>query len=387
MRVIVAVLCLALVSFAGCSDSEEGEDPMDAVGVEPQYRDDETNFTVDQPTLPRTPPAPGERTLDEVPTWRLGEWWQYRMTSHFDGTTYDFLRVVAGTEHGNYLVGFPVDQFVNDVMVLHVPGYGDILRDDLSYAAHDVPYAPLNFPLEEGKTWTTHFEAENNVLTFVVEEVDEANGTAFMTASASGGQGGGQFTYDAALGEISRWISPGYADYEIVDHGYNYTGAVRVPHDHDLIFFHGRLAGAVDLASPLVPPNPVLPTETAPVEEGYDRASFAIILFDGIVSNGQSAGGASPGDLGLSRGYYSVRATAPDGTVYETTMMPGESPIKIVNYGHEGPAGDWDLEFVAGGEGIAFLEGIGYHSIDIEMPSGCVLASANADHHTQLCKA
>lgn len=383
MRVTLVLVCLSLVGLSGCVDDDEPNVPVDATDLEPQFRDEETNFTVDQPTLPRLPPAEGERGLDEVPTWRLGEWWKYRMTSHFDGSTYDFVRVVAGTEHGNYLVGFPVDQFVNDVMVLHVPGYGDIQRTDLSYDAHDVPYAPLSFPLEEGKTWTTHFEAPNNVLTFLVEEVDERNGTAYMTASATGGQGGGQFTYDAELGEISRWISPGYADYEIVDHGYNYTGAVRVPHDHDLIFFHGRLAGVVDLNSSLVPPNPVMPMETITVAEGYDRASFAFILVDRIVS-----GGAGTNAIPTATGYYSVKATAPDGTVYEESLTPADGQtVKIVNFGHEGPAGDWQVEYVAAGEGIAFLEGIGYHSIDIEMPGGCVRASANANHHTQLCRA
>ncbi len=385
MRALMSVLCLALVGISGCVDTDDPNDPVqDPVAEEPQFRDLETNFTVDQPTLPTLPPAPGERGFD-VPTWRLGEWWKYRMTSHFDGQTYDFLRVVAGTEHGNYLVGFPVDQFVNDVMVLHVPGYGDIKRDDLSYDAHDVPYTPLNFPLEEGKTWTTHYESTTNPLTFVVEEVDEENGTAFMTAS--GGQGSGQFIYDAELGEISSWISPGYAAYEIVDHGYNYSGVVRVPHDHDLIFFHGRLAGVVDLNSSAVPPNPMLPTQTISIAEGYDRASFALIIFDGIASNGQDANGVGPGNLAMARGYYSLKATAPDGTVYETTMMPGDAPVSITTFGHDGPSGDWQLEVVAAGEGAALLEGIGYHSIDIELPSGCVQASANANHHTALCKA
>ncbi len=386
MRVIFAVAFLAMVMFAGCIDKEQQPAVESADSNEPQFLDTETNFTVDQPTLPRLPPAEGERGFD-VPTWRLGEWWKYRMVSHFDGQIYEFMRVVAGTEHGNYLVGFPVEDFVNDVMVLHVPGYGDIQRADLSYAAHDVPYVPLNFPLEEGKTWVSNFESETNPLTFLVEEVDEVNGTAFI--SASGGQGSGVFTYDAEFGEISRWYSNGYADYSIMDHGYNYTGVVRVPHDHDLIFMNGRIAGVVDAGNfSLNNPAPMLPTETIEVAEGYDRASFAAILLDGVVSNGQNVSGVSPSTVPVARGYYSIKATAPDGTVYEATLGPGDGrSVNIASFGHEGPAGTWTLEAIAVGEGIALLEGIGYHSIDIDLPSGCVLASANANHHAQLCKA
>ena len=34
----------------------------------------------------------------------------------------------------------------------------------------------------------------------------------------------------------------------------------------------------------------------------------------------------------------------------------------------------------------AFVEGIGYHSIDVDLPSGCVVASANAEHHAANCR-
>src|SRR5688572_31222349 len=55
----------------------------------------------------------------------------------FDGSVREFYRVVAGSEAGNYLVGFPVNEFSNDVLVMHAPGYGDINRADLSYETHD----------------------------------------------------------------------------------------------------------------------------------------------------------------------------------------------------------------------------------------------------------
>ncbi len=379
MRGVFLFLLCAL--FAGCADTQDDTEPSIEAPVEAQYEDPDTGFQVDRPSLPREPPAAGERNFDEPPQWRLGEWWTYRITDHFEGNTYDVTRVVAGTEHGNYLVGFPEDAFSNDVMILHVPGYGDIKADDLSYDAHDVPYAPVQWPLVEGESWMTSFEALDNVLTFVVEKVDEDNGTALLTAA--GGQGAGTFIYDVEMGEISRWISPGYADYEIVDHGYNYTGLVRVPHDHDLIFYHGRYVGLGDLSEQTLPPTLVAPIETITIEEGYDRTSFALILFDKILSQ-QAGANAIP----TPTGYYSVKVTAPDGTVYEETLQPGDTgSVNIAGFGHDDPTGDWQLEVIAGGEGAAMIEGIGYHSIDIELPSGCVLASQNANHHQTLCDA
>lgn len=43
------------------------------------------------------------------------------------------------------------------------------------------------------------------------------------------------------------------------------------------------------------------------------------------------------------------------------------------------------MEHVAGGAGFAFAEGIGCHSIDVELPSGCVVASFNAQRHAVAC--
>jgi hypothetical protein len=59
--------------------------------------------------------------------------------------------------------------------------------------------------------------------------------------------------------------------------------------------------------------------------------------------------------------------------------------LRIVAIGHDDPTGTWTLEHLAAGAGIAFVEGIGYHSIDIELPSGCVVASFNAQHHNTAC--
>jgi hypothetical protein len=335
--------------------------------------------------MPRDPPAAGGRTLDAAPQWRLGEWWTYRMTDGFTGGSYEFTRVVAGEDRaaGNYLVGFPVNEFNNDVMLFHIPGFGDIRQSDLSYETHDAVFQMLDFPLEDGKTWEAEFEG-TGLGTAIVAAGDD--GTATVELITQGYNVVGE--YDAGLGEFrSMTINNGtYAEYEVVGHGYDFRGLVRVPHAHDLIFIHGRLAGAADVG-----PNPEMqapvvgiglstsPTETVTIADGYDRAAFIIAV----------GGGAGFG-LPPAVGYFQETVTAPDGSVYQETLTPADvaagTGLKVTAFGHDFPEGEWNLQHVAAGAGIAFVEGIGYHSIDIDLPSGCVVSSFNAQHHNADCK-
>src|SRR5438046_646620 len=122
MRTTVLSLLVALAFLAGCADksastADQAADP----GV--QFQSDVLQLSL--PTMPREAPAAGERTLDKAPEWRLGEWWSYKLTDGFAGNTYEFTRVVAGQDKaaGNYLVGFPIDEFDNNVMLFHTPGF------------------------------------------------------------------------------------------------------------------------------------------------------------------------------------------------------------------------------------------------------------------------
>lgn len=381
MRSLMVLLVAA--SLAGCVGSEAGTDDASVDEPDVQFSEDRGrgNITVDAPRLPVEAPAPGERGLAEPPVLRLGEWWTISITDHFTYETIEVTRVVAGTERGDYLIGFPLEAFSNDALILHTPGFGDVLTD-LSYSAHDIPYVPLRFPLEEGDSWETAWESEGATMQMLVEEVRE-DGTVLVTGSPTGsGAYPTTIVYDPAIGEVRSQVMEGYSEWEVIDHGYGFEGDVRVPHAHDLVFLNGRIAGAVDVGEALVPPTLAPPTETITVGEGYDRVSFAALFFDVAAQQAESQAGTA-----AAAGYYSVKATAPDGTVFEDTYTPADGGwFKATFYGHEDPAGDWELEAVAGGPGAAFLEGIGYHSIDIELPSGCVLASAAAGHHGTLCR-
>jgi hypothetical protein len=375
---VVSLLVAALAAgvLAGCSDKPSAPAPAQDPGV--QFQSDVLQLSL--PTMPRDPPAAGERTLEKAPEWRLGEWWRYRLTDGFAGKTYEFTRVVAGQDKaaGNYLVGFPVDEFNNDVMLFHTPGFGDIRQADLSYETHDKPFQMLSFPLRDGDSWDAEFEGTGKgPATVSVAAPGKADVELISPAYDI------QATYDAELGEISRMtINNGtYEVYEVLGHGYGFSGTVRVPHAHDLIFINGRLGPVCAVGASGTagggPCQPKATTETVEVGPGYDRAAFILAV------------GAGP-FLGVSNavptGVFRETATAPDGTAYSLQLTPNEGGFKIQAFGHEAPQGTWTLEHVAGGAGIAFIEGIGYHSIDVDLPSGCVINSVNAQHHNSECK-
>lgn len=383
-KVALCLLMVSVAGLAGCTDP--AAEPGTTAEPATQYEDEVVQVAA--PTMPRDPPAAGERTLDAAPEWRLGEWWTYTMTDGFTGSSYEFTRVVAGEDRnaGNYLVGFPVDSFSNDVMLFHVPGFGDIRQTDLAYETHDSYFQPLQFPLADGGSWETEFEGTGT-------------GNAFVTVNEPGKAeiniltGGGHnitATYDAELGEISQMtVLQGaglYASYEVIAHGYDYQGLIRVPHAHDLVFIHGRLAGVVNVGAGSSGPAATSITETVTIEPGYDRVAFIIAVGAGaFLGTMPVTGGPIPG-----AGYFQETVTAPDGTQYQATYTPADyaagNGLIITAHGHDFPEGTWTLQHVAGGAGIAFVEGIGYHSIDVDLPSGCVVASFNAQHHNADCK-
>jgi hypothetical protein len=375
-----AVLSLLMVVplLAGCADKGT---PDEAAAQDPGVQFESDVLKLAQPTMPRDPPAAGERNLTSAPQWRLGEYWTYTMTDGFTGGTYDFTRVVAGEDRaaGNYLVGFPVEEFSNDVMLFHIPGFGDITKANLAYETHDAYFQPLDFPLSDGKSWQTEFEGTGLGLA----EVSVTDATHAQVSMQLGAGYSATATYDADLGEIAEMemLQQGnlYANYKVTGHGYGYKGTVRVPHAHDLVFLNGRFAGVATAGGGGGPASTDI-TETVPVSPGYDRVSFIIAVGGGGTFLGAPA----------TAGVFRETVTAPDGTKYEASWTPADlaagKDLIIVAIGHEKPEGDWTLEHVAGGGGVAFVEGIGYHSIDVELPSGCVVASFNAQHHNADCK-
>lgn len=299
------------------------------------------------------------RTLDAPPQLAVGEWWNIEATDVFDGATYVATRVVAAIDGDTYLVGMPADDFVNALMVLHLPGFGEVGRADLSFEIHDQLYEPVKFPLAVGKKWATQFEGRA-----VDAEVMEAGG-ATARVQFDGANDHFNVTYDAALGEVSLWGNAAYMTYKIVDHGFDYTGLVTVPHEHDLIFVQARIGGAL---GPGLQPAP--PTEEVEVDPTYDRVSFVLL-----------AGTFLP-STDAPHGVYLERVTAPDGTEFELQVLPTDAPgFHAAYYQMDQPGGKWSFVHVAGGPGLVLTEGIAYHVYDIDLATGRLLPSTGQHPH------
>ena len=304
-------------------------------------------------------------TLDAPPTLVPGEWWRVRFESPYTEPT-EFLRVVARVEpDGTAVVGMPHDGWWKEAVIFHTPSLGEVAPDG-AYAAHDVPFVPLQFPLEEGATWETAWESEDATLTATVEAVDgTAVDVAFVgvacgiTAFLGTCQGGEseqiRLRYDAAMHTITRFEGPGMT-WEVLEHGYGFEGWVTIPRAEDLVFLHGRFGPALDLAGQPAP----FPTDSVEVAGGYNRVSFIL-----------GAGGVAAGE-----GVFRETATAPDGTSYELEKLPGAGPYEALFLEHASPDGAWTFEHLNGGAGLVMAEGVAYHQYDIQVPS----AALRTDH-------
>ena len=356
------VLVTAAVLLAGCANAPE---PPPATttptsdGMLPDFK-------------PVEPEEEAPRTVLEAPKWKQGEWWKVRMVdSGFTGSTYETTRVVVGQEGDHYLVGMPMHEFNDNFMVLHIPGFGQVTKEDLSFEIHDSLFQPLKFPLVEGETWVTAFEGR--AVTMTVRSVEsETRAVIEMQSNSGQATDNANLTYDALMGEVVENDMPNYASYEVVEHGFNYTGIVTVPHMHDVIFQHFRIgpvwngqtgAGAVTTI-----------TDTVEVDTTYDRVSFGLIFLHASAA----VGGPEPPNAG---GYYHELARAPTGEEFELTVMPTDSPVKILTVGLERPGGTWTFEHQVGGPGAMGAEGIAYHTYNVEMPSGRVLPSTGEHEH------
>ena len=362
MRAFVLLLVLAI--GAGCFSAANEEPPADAAAA--------GNVTIDEarpePTftdLTLTPAAADlNATLAAAPRWVPGEWWKYHFTSPLTGVEVEFIKVVGAVDGDHYVVGMPHEGWYKEAVVYHTPCFGDVTVSELGCHAHNIPFAPLQFPLEDGATWTTQFERPPD-LTAEVKVVSPTE--AEITFSDADGNVHITQVYDATIHEVRRF-EHAIAVYEVVEHGYGFEGWITIPRGELLVFEHGRVGapvvGVAAFGSAGDPVGP--PIESVEIAGGFNRLSF-------ILAVGNIVG--APG------GAYRETATAPDGTVYQLESIPG-GPQTIQFYEHKDPDGTWSLEHLALGPGLAFIEGIAYHQYDIHLPSGDI----RSDHSHEVVR-
>ncbi|MHB8586230.1 MAG: hypothetical protein ACYDDF_10415 [Thermoplasmatota archaeon] len=356
-RALFAVGFLLVSIFAGCLSS--GPSTSCSTGsacaaggrVQGQSVAGLPNATFDEST--NTTPIPS--TLAAPPMWRIGEWWSVKVSDVYDGKSYESTRVVAGEEPASYLVGMPDTEFRTELMVLHMPGFGQVAKEDVSYDVHNCPFAPLKFPLTEGASWDTQFEC---VKIHAVAHV--VNATLAVVNLTNSGGFHMLVTYDTNVQDITKIAYDNYGTVEVTGHGFGYKGVVTVPHMFRLVFQQARIGPGLNGNL-----TPSAPTETRVIDNTFERLSFAIIL-------GPLAPLLHPGAPNEAVGFYQETVTAPNGTAFQLSMLPNEQGIKLAFYMVDKPGGTWKFQHIAAGPGIVEAEGVAYHVYNIDLPSGKV---------------
>lgn len=339
--VVFSAATFLVVVFGGCLSAA----PQELAAPPSRSGGPQLGLASGLPTEPRT-----VATLDEPPAWRLGEWWRTRFSAPPYNIQATFDQVVAGVHGEAYLVGMDLASFSDGVLLLHFPGLGEVNASSLGFDAHDRPFVPLQFPLREGATWETQWYSGAPLSARVTRVAgDEAD--VELTGARSI-----QLTYDAQMGAIRRFEILDYGGFEVVEHGYGYQGAVRVPAMQDLVFCHGRstVVQAVDLCVTRNATEPRPPRETLQLPSTYDRTSFGLFLRDLQTSP-------------VAPGVLHIEVTAPNGQTYRATKTPERPGMVLYPYGLDKPGGAWQITAVAGGAGLAILEGVAYVVLDVDV--------------------
>lgn len=345
-RLSALLVALAMVTVGCIGATEEtanGDEELDSASQGPALG---LQSTLDTERL--------GTTLNETPPWALGEWWTYEITSSDYGTEGTFTVVVAGEDAEHYLVGVPAEQTEVLGFIFHVPGIGQVAKQDLVYDAHDAPFQLLDFPLEEGKSWSTIYW-NGSEMEVTVDSVDGTEASLSLTRSSDTGETVGSLVYDAEVGNIVSFApsqDPGY-ELQLVDHGFGYQGSIEVPYQQDLLVCHGAIAGAGSVEGCRIGAG--APQGTFTIPEGYDEVTGALLAAPLATAQGQAPPGA-----------YRIDVTDPHGDTHQLVMGPTEAGTMAALH-VEDPAGEWDYRAIAGGPGAVLVEGVAHQTLEVTL--------------------
>ena len=375
LRSLALIAILSITALAGCFQANEEPAPDGGATNGSVTVDEGRPDPVFEDVVTGPSAAPdAEATLLAPPELQVGEWWRVRLYDPFRDIETEFIRVLAAIQGDTYVFGMPHEGWWKEAVVFHTPAFGDVNKNDLSYNTHDILFTPLKFPLEDGQTWETSFSGGATATATVTVESPTVATVTFSTpacgpfgvfANTPQGCNGENavltLTYDATVHEVVKFEHQ-TVTFEVIDHGYDFEGWVTVPRGEQLVFFHGRVGPGIDLNL-----QPAAPTETVEITGGFNRMSFITV-----------AQAVSPGAAGPT---CSETATGPDGTTYATALTPC-SGFQMDFHEAKDPDGAWNLQHVAGGGAVVFIEGIAYHQYDIELPGGAI----RSDHSHEVVR-
>lgn len=264
MRRSIAVLALVLaVAAAGClgpdpaGSAPDPDPPSESDPDDPADGDDEPEGFV-------------------TPTWSAGLWWRYEVTR--DGETGSVTFAVQEKGDGTYtLLANTTDHAALDAVV-DLAYVGPVRTSDLAGLVDGEPVRFFEWPLRDGRTWTTTWNGLERTHEARRTDVEIAGGTfdgAEITSTA-GDRTLATYAYAPAVGWFTRLEIPDRnLSYQLEDAGFAYGGNLT----------RAEASTALEAASPAVQAGPfTVPEEAARVSlevaGGGESTSYEARLLD-----------------------------------------------------------------------------------------------------------
>lgn len=279
----------------------------------------------------------------QPPEWRVGDWWTYHLTSDTYGIDTTVTLVVANETPTGYAIGYPAAQAENATLPLlfHMPAIGPV-TEALAYDVHEERFEPIDWPLEDGKSWTaTWIGADVRLTAHEENETWRINNTGHEDDAAGLRY---EIVYDPTVGAITSFTRTGLdgvlrQGVELVERGTTFTGEIATVGNIRVVLLESRTEGSMAAGAPAVPQIAFAPPE------GVDT------LLVGCVAGGE------PGQY-----HAEVRNAAGVVCALDTTVQPGAATLdlQVVEAPAEGDG--WEARLAAVGQGSATAEVLGYAS-------------------------
>jgi hypothetical protein len=279
--------------------------------------------------------------LTAPPALQVGDWWEVEVDPTLVGATFPATLVVTHVEDGKARFGMTPETFSHDFLVLHVPVLGDVDLATFAWRVMWDDFEALRFPLEVGRRWSADFHG-----TDVEAEVTRLEGSrAWVTLEGNGERI--ELVYDAEVGMITDFREEALQlNFRVIGHGSGFQGEVLSFAGIELGLMQGGPAE-----------NPGRSQLTAEVTSPGSHGSLSLVVWNrGVEGEG---------------GRYRVRATAPDGAVFEHTFEtgPGDPSVLVRSFGHEAVQGSWQLDFEREGPARLLVELFTYDREGVRLPT------------------
>ncbi len=218
VRKLFPVLMFLTLSLAGCMGDPSDDDFADA-------SDGTQGSTSSMPLTSQVIAlaVPGER-----PTWKVGDWWEFKTTAE-DGATLSSTEVVTSDTGDAYTLTAATEETALYDSIFDISYIGRIRKSDLSGNQQGNAVKFFEWPLKDGASWTARWDGEVVTLTAREEPNVPSPAGAGPGYRVTGTVDGDEFVTYTYSPAVKWWTNIKWAggySRELVRVGENFTGTV-----------------------------------------------------------------------------------------------------------------------------------------------------------------